>query len=307
MVECCVHESYPVPSLWVQWGFKMKNKVPPSEVQRIINRLGSIPTLRDLTLVLNIPTFKNRPLQISLQPLANLNRVTFIWKGALDPSSTIMVELSTLLQRCPDLELLRFDNDISVELAPPIGLGDLLKGLSTADFSLRLRELYLTRVKFAPEVFISHLRHFQHLQVLSVRHDPDPSRAAFIGGICDILQKEQIHLKSLSTDAVNHPSLFSYLSSYSGLETLSVRPRTRPEDSLALVDQFFCSIIPRHFQSLRKLEVGSSTATAWTEVWEERHMAGIKKCQNLTDLKYNMTVSFDEMPTRESPLLVRWP
>lgn len=278
-----------------------------SEIQRIINSFGPISTLRELTLSFDIAEFEDGFLQISLRPLANIDRVTFIWKGALDPSSTIMVELSTLLQRCPDLERLCFDNDVWEEVAPLIGLEDLLRGLSAVDFSLRLKELYLTRVKFAPEAFISHLRYFRHLQVLSIRQDPDPSKAAFIGGIREILQKEQIHLKVLLTDAVNHPSLFSYLSSYPSLEHLSVRPRTQPEDSPALVEQFFCSVIPRHSQSLRKLQVGSSTAMAWTEVWEEKYLAGIKKCQNLTHLRCSVTVSFNQTHTWESTLLVDWP
>ncbi|KAF6761746.1 hypothetical protein DFP72DRAFT_629845 [Ephemerocybe angulata] len=132
---------------------------------------------------------------------------------------------------------------------------------------------------------IPYLRNLTHLELLNVSpgnvvNDPD---AAF----WNALSKARIHLKSLLTFPPT-PSLVRYLTSYSGLTSLSLYETDHrwdgraSQDGVQVARTLFDSVLPLHCSSLKHLAFPSVDYRVWAVT--DGYFDGILSCQRLETL-----------------------
>ncbi|KAJ3557926.1 hypothetical protein NP233_g11617 [Leucocoprinus birnbaumii] len=268
----------------------------PRGVERMIELFGSLPKLRQLTLRLFAYTLiggrQSKPdeaFQFILEPICNLHKLAVTWDLETRPPPAILQQVSGIVARSPDIEDLKFVVPFAYHrlsgYGPQVTLGEIFEGTLSMTTPLRLQSLETRAVVVDGSYFRRHLRHFSYLNRLRVRHDPSSSAARNIGEVFDVLSSERIYLKNVHIDAIGDPSVFDYLSSFSGIQELSLKPGSPLDDSPAVIKRFFQSVLPAQSGSLKFLRLGgNSLECIFCWVW----------------------VTFDEVQSKDSTVLDRW-
>jgi hypothetical protein len=187
------------------------------------------------------------------------------------------------MERCPELESFSF---VIPEIyffhgGPSVNFKDIFGPASRLPQDMKLASLEVRGVAVAASEFLQYIRHFRHLTKLYITFDHSSLAATNIGEILHLLAKDRIYLKDISVDAIHHPGVFDYLTSYSGIERLSLRPLHPGDDSPELLRRFFLSVLPTHSNSLRWLNIGGNLETEWSKALPRVYLREIEKCQHL--------------------------
>ncbi|KAF9443852.1 hypothetical protein P691DRAFT_808218 [Macrolepiota fuliginosa MF-IS2] len=213
-----------------------------------------------------------------------------------------------LISRCPDLESFKFISPYGYrprpESGPPTTLGKILAGLSSLDTPLKLKRLVTVGIVVAPDDFLLSLRHFRYLEKLEIGWNADPDSATHFGEICAILHAEGIHLRDITGVTIHHPAIIRYLTSYSGIERMILRPSHPLDDSTQLVDRFFSSVLRQHRNSLRYLELGMNKNTAWSRLLGRDLMIEVERCHRLEELNCWVYISLEDLRSKNTDILV---
>ncbi|KXN84902.1 hypothetical protein AN958_11928 [Leucoagaricus sp. SymC.cos] len=258
---------------------------PPMAVERLMASFGALPSLR--TLILGLDGLEKPPHRgLPLESLSNLITFRVDWLSTIRPDPQILSQISGLVGRSPSLESFTFTIPASIpleaEFGQPVTLEELLDALSLlTENHTHFKSLETRGVVVTGETFQRHSRHFRRLERLRVRFDPSPFAPANIGGVCEVLSAERIYLKHIHIDALHHPSTMYYLSSYSGIEHLALKPGHPPDNSPQLVEQFFSTVLPRHSGSLKSLRIGANLRTAWSRALTMEQLRALSRCQEL--------------------------
>ncbi|XP_006458567.1 hypothetical protein AGABI2DRAFT_115597 [Agaricus bisporus var. bisporus H97] len=221
---------------------------------------------------------------LSLKPLSNLTIFRTHWGWRIP--AHLLPEVVSLLSRCPELtELSLGGNSIRQNL----GLHEVFSEISKLENPWELKKLELRCVAVTPDDFSACIHHFKHLTSLGIYGTPTT-----FGGICDILQKNKITLKDVSTDYQDDPLLFRYLSSYSGLTSLQLKvPKYYRNQWVTprptLVNEVYLRVIPNHTETLQHLELG------WIGFPTKEELAVLLKCQRLTILQVSIDVGCEAL------------
>jgi hypothetical protein len=274
------------------WTYQPSNAFTPTMISRFIQDLGSIQTLRDLTIILEIPTTSHLrlglscefPADFSLQPLSGLASLSITCKSKKRPTPEVIKEISGLLQRCPELEKFSFYIPRTGNLDHQISIRDMFAPVVhfSEHYPSHIRSLKVEGITVDIEHFRTHF-FFKSLQALTMLADHSPSFSSHFAAICTLLREQEIHVKKFATDCLFPPEVFRYLMSYSGIEHLRLQAGRHEEDnSSALMNRFFSVVLPLHHNSLRKLKLGSFMETVWTGVPSRSQLDCVESCRGLT-------------------------
>jgi hypothetical protein len=238
------------------WTYEPSEVFAPTMISRFIRDLGSIQTLRDLTIIFEIPTTNDLrlgfscefPADFSLQPLSGLASRSITCKTKKRPTPELIKEISGLLQQCRKLERFSFyiprtgnvDHQISIHdiFAPVVHFPE---HCPPHICSLKLEGITVDVEHFRTHFF------FKSLQALTMLADHSPSFSCHFTAICALLKEEEIHVKKFGTDCLYPPEVFRYLMSYSGIEHLRLQAgRHELDNSPALMERFFSAVLPLH-------------------------------------------------------------
>ncbi|KAJ3557924.1 hypothetical protein NP233_g11615 [Leucocoprinus birnbaumii] len=286
-------------------------------VERMIELFGSLPNLRELTLRLfaypQIEVRQSRPdeaFQFLLEPICNLHKLAVTWDLERRPPQAILHQISGLVARSPDMECFKFVIPFAHHREGGYGsqvtLGEIFNATSSMIGPLRLRSLETRAVVVNGGDFRRHLRHFRHLDRLRIRHDPSSSAARNIGEVFEVLSSECIHLNNVHIDAISDPSVFDYLSSFSGIQELSLKPGNPLDDSPAIIKRFFQSVLPAQSGSLKFLRLGGNIRTQWSRPIRVEDLSRLTECHSLEYIFCWMWVTFDEAQSKDSTVLDCW-
>ncbi|KAL0952020.1 hypothetical protein HGRIS_008669 [Hohenbuehelia grisea] len=167
-----------------------------------------------------------------------------------------------------------------------LALDELIKPLETCTY-LRgpLQELKILGFSAAvPEQSMMDLRRLTSLELNS--HSRPNVRFSHTMLLAK-LQAEQIHLQHLVID-VPSAALFSYLSSYSGLLSLTIS-RAGTEDATSsdvLANQFYSEVLPHHVSTLTRLSISATFEGRWC--FGEHNAGPFGQCLGLRDLEVSL-------------------
>ncbi|PBK94230.1 hypothetical protein ARMGADRAFT_1078938 [Armillaria gallica] len=217
----------------------------PSYAKAMFERLGSLPLLSDLRI------YAIGDWDIPCAPFRHIR--SLVYQG---PKST---DLITLLMRNPDIEVL----DVSVrnprlEEGEPISFlfNSLPRGTYSTVKKLKI-DLKYTKL-YADEIpsLVPHLRHLENLEVwISLPHE-----------FWDRLREEEIHLAVLSYhDYRIGSALLSYLMSYTGLSSLSLRiwPMASSTSDDPHIQDLLLNVIASHSWTLTTVHIEPDYSGAW--------------------------------------------
>jgi hypothetical protein len=192
-------------------------------------------------------------------------------------------QIPRILEHCLNLESFSFvtPKKCDPHESPSVNFEEIFGPASTVPQDMKLASLELRGVTVAASKFRQHIRHFRHLTKLHITFDHRSSAATNIGEILHLLAEDRIYLKDISVDAIHHPGVFDYLTSYSGIERLSLRPLHAEDDSPELLRRFFLSVLPTHSNSLRWLYIRGNLETEWSKALPRMYLREIEKCQLL--------------------------
>ncbi|KAF5360640.1 hypothetical protein D9756_005130 [Leucocoprinus leucothites] len=272
----------------LSWKYTPDAKcIPMVLIRRFINALGSLPVLKEVHILFRLGA-EQLDHTFSLKALSNLSSLSITWTGNKCPPISLIKTVARLLGRSPGLQAFTFQ--IPRPQHPPgiILFSDLMSRVASwpTDMTLKLKYLKLVGIAIPGNDFHVHLRHFVSLETLKIVFNrtsitsPDPWDL-----ICQTLLEKRIYLKGLAIDCIHPPSVFQYLSSYSGIERLYLHPRHPKDDSNDLVYQFFSSVLPLHQHTLRSFKIGTSIATAWTSNITQEYLNQIAQCKSLANLR----------------------
>ncbi|KAF5360786.1 hypothetical protein D9756_004591 [Leucocoprinus leucothites] len=285
------------------------NRYPPRGIEKLTETLARLPCLRELSLELD-GTGEYLEDDLPLEFFANLRTFNVHWDCKIRPHNRIVTQLSGVLARSPSLEnfsfVVRRTLYRSEKFGPPIRLDELFEATLLNELDMKLKSLETRGVVVAEGDFQRYVRHFKHLERLRIRFDPSPSAAANIGSIFKVLSSERIFLKNIHIDVVHHPLVFDYLSSYSGIELLALKPGHPQDDSRPLMDRFFSSVLPRHSGSLRSLRLGGNLKTVWSRALSAHHLAQISECKVLEYICCWLWLEPEDVTVKNSEVLKRW-
>ncbi|KAF5360394.1 hypothetical protein D9756_004587 [Leucocoprinus leucothites] len=285
------------------------NKYPPRGIEKLMETLAHLPCLQELSLELDgMGEYLEEDL--SLESLANIRTFNVRWDCEVRPHSRIVTQLSGVLARSPSLESFSFvvlrALYRSKNFGSPITLDELFEGTLLGDNDMKLKSLETRGVVVTRGDFQRYVQHFRYLERLRIRFDPSPSAAANIGSVFQALSSERIFLKNIHIDAIHDPLVFDYLSSYSGIELLALKPGHPQDDSRPLVDQFFSSVLPCHSGSLRSLRLGGNLKTGWSQALSAHHLTQISKCKVLEYICCWLWLEPEDVTAKNSEVLKRW-
>ncbi|KAF5352807.1 hypothetical protein D9756_006086 [Leucocoprinus leucothites] len=277
----------------LQWDYAPLNSCPIEWVNSFIECLGKQNTLKDLSIHVALD---RPPPEFSLQPLSGLGLFSVWWLVEQAPGASFISQLSGLLGRCPDLESFKFRAeriDIT-EIDPSVTLAQLLDGLSEPLYPLKLRQLSLKDVVAQPEDFRTHLRHFHHLEELTLDLEPRVLVPRHFAEICAMLQTEGIHLKRFFVEAVSYPDVSRYLASYSGLEELTMRSLDHKDDSVVIVEDFITSV-HGHCLSLKLLDLEVNRISMWPQAIVSHLRLNAEQYVALRKLRIRVCITLDDV------------
>ncbi|KAF5361001.1 hypothetical protein D9756_004604 [Leucocoprinus leucothites] len=288
-------------------GHPPGNSYPPRGIEELMETLARLPCLQELSLELG-GTGEHLQDDLPLESFAKLRTFNVRWDCKIRPHNRIVAQLSGVLARSPSLESFSFvvlrALYRSEKFGVPIMLDELFEGMLLSDVEMKLKSLETRGVIVSGESFRRHMRHSRCLEKLRIRFDPSPSAAANIGSVFQVLSSERIFLKSIHIDVIHHPLVFDYLSSYSGIELLALKPGHPQDNSLSLVDQFFSSVLPCHSVSLRSLRLGGNLKTVWSQALPVHHLMQISKCQLLEHICCWLWLEPEDAAAKNSESLV---
>lgn len=257
---------------------------PPNAVQDLISNFGSLSHLKELDL--RLKTNPNEAISdFSFESFSSLRILSFTWAYERRPHPRILSQISRVLARSPDIERFSFSISRAYHLAnnfgPPVTSEELLDALSQLSTSLRLRYFETRGVVVSVNDLKRHIHHFRYLKELRIRFDPSPSAPANIGGLLSMLRESRIFLEKISIDTINDPRVFNYMTSYSGIEDLSLKPGHCSDNSPELIERFFSCVLPAQSSSLKRLRIGANFVTRWSKPLSEKYLAAVERCQLL--------------------------
>jgi hypothetical protein len=221
--------------------------------------------------------------ELLLESLCDLTTLNLGWWSETTPPTQILSQISGTVGRCPELETFSFviPENCFIHGGPSVNFKEIFGPASTLPRDMKLTSLEVRGVTVGASEFLRHIRHFRHLTKLHIRFDRSSLAATNIGEILHLLAKDRIYLKDISVDAIHHQGVFDYLTSYSGIERLSLRPLHPGDDSPELLRRFFLSVLPTHSNSLRWLNIGGNLKTEWSKALPRMYLKEIEKCQLL--------------------------
>jgi hypothetical protein len=230
-----------------------------------LNGLSTIP-LQDINIVISQ---RDLPF-LRLSALSNLQRIYLEWKKPYYALSTnLSSELAKLMARCPNLSCLEVN----------------ARGMHLSHFFQStlphhsLEQLSLIEVEVSPQHVTQCLHRLRHLKTFGLRRnvlhfESDSGRVTqnlSNGEIWSIFEKWKIELNSIITDSVHDDSLTSYLSSYQGLERLTLylgKPLAAPvEPDHLLLSRVFGALAAHHADSLLELDLLAETSADEEAFW----------------------------------------
>lgn len=230
-----------------------------------MNGLSTIP-LEDINIVISQ---RDLPF-LRLSTLSNLQRIYLEWKKPYYALSTdLSSELAKLIGRCPNLSCLEVN----------------ARGMRFSHFFQSiiphhsLEQLSLIEVAASPEHVTQCLHRLRHLKTFELRRNVlhfelDSGRVTqnlSNGELWSIFEKQKIELKGIITDSVHDDSLTSYLSSYRGLEHLTLylgKPLAAPvEPDHLLLSRVFGALATYHADSLLELDLLAETSADEEAFW----------------------------------------
>ncbi|KIM41330.1 hypothetical protein M413DRAFT_10949 [Hebeloma cylindrosporum] len=233
--------------------------------EHIFNGLSAI-QLRDIKVVISQ---RDLPF-LRLSALSNLQRICLEWKKPYYALPTsLSSELAKLIGKCPILSCLEVN-------ARGIHLSDLFQLTTSAH---HLEQLSLLEVEVSPKDAIQNLHHLRHLKsfglcrnVLHFESDSGGLTQNLSNGeIWNIFEKQKIELETIITDSIHDDSLTSYLSSYRGLERLTLylgKPLAAPvEPDHLLLCRVFGALASHHADSLLELDLFAETSADEEAFW----------------------------------------
>ncbi|KAJ3563778.1 hypothetical protein NP233_g8718 [Leucocoprinus birnbaumii] len=282
---------------------------PPKSVDDLVQTFGLLPSLRELNLALN--KLSDDPVtDLSLEPISNLHVFNLEWLHTRRPHPHMLLQISKLITRSPDIERFSFvipdATPIEEDFGPSVTLGEILVALDQFPNDLHLRSLETRGVIVNVADIEQHVRHFKSLVDIRIRFDPSPSAVANIGEVLSILSVYMIHLKKIHIDKFYHPDVFTYLSSYPGVEDLSLKPGHHLDDSPEILERFFTSVLPAQAASLRRLRLGVNFDTRWSRPLFTKYLDEVAKCQRLEYICCWVLISLADVDANESGNLLSW-
>ncbi|KAF5361000.1 hypothetical protein D9756_004607 [Leucocoprinus leucothites] len=283
------------------------NRYPPRGIEKLAETLSRLPCLRELSLQLD-GTGEYLEDDLPLETFASLTTFNVRWDCEIRPHTRIVTQLSGILSRSPRLESFSFvvlrALYKSENFGSPITLDELFEGTLSSHVRMRLQSLETRGVVVSEEGFRRHMQHFGCLERLRIRFDPSPSAAANIGSVFQALSSKRIFLKNIHIDVIHHPLVFDYLSSYSGIELLALKPGHSQDNSRLLVDRFYSSVLPCHSGSLRSLRLGGNLKTVWSQALPMHHLMQISKCKLLEYICCWLWLEPEDVTAKNSEVLV---
>ncbi|KAF8161500.1 hypothetical protein B0H34DRAFT_382232 [Crassisporium funariophilum] len=258
-------------------------------VQPIMEGLTALRQLEDLHLCFNLSSAGGYPEMFPLRQFSRLRRVTIGNVRGGEFLTDLTKQLGEVIVKSPLLEHLEYVWPNNKWPFRPIGQENNIFHTLVQDVS-RGRNLPLRRLAFRgcsvgfDERTLPHLRNLSTLSICELASD--------YANIWKVLSEASIFLKGIAVDVMDQ-DLIRYLTSYSGLEELSMTCSLR--SPLAVTSnlhsaQFYASVLPRHNHSLTCLIVVSAL-TNWCINPNEMNL--VLKCQRLKEL--SITLDFDKI------------
>ncbi|KAJ3576083.1 hypothetical protein NP233_g645 [Leucocoprinus birnbaumii] len=277
-----------------------------------IRDIGARCTLTDLNLrILAAPPCS----RFSLEPLSNLTTVEIHWmipvpdehcdrKRWQRQSTRFMSQISALLKRCPDLESFTFSTHYfpTPRTLTPITLASLLDQLQSSSTPRKLRRLVIQGVIVHVGDIRSNLYHLHHLEELVLEADPDPSASTHFGDICATLQRNDIRVKSLFIESLQHSGVSQYISSYQSLEKLVLRKFDHTHDSPVIIGGFITSL-QNHCKTLKWLEFDLNRLSPWPQGIVAHLQSEAEQYVALQTLRIRLCITLDDTNTVEGQIL----
>ncbi|XP_006458565.1 hypothetical protein AGABI2DRAFT_176855 [Agaricus bisporus var. bisporus H97] len=239
---------------------------------KIIRALGTLSSFQGFEYIGFSTPFHFTLSAFTFKPLSNLT--IFRIGGDWDNPENVIPEVASLLSRCPEMTELSLNGRYSSRLEKPT-LRDIFSEIGQLERPWKLQKLELISVIVTLDDIEAYIRHLKHLTFLEIFDNPfSPT----FGQIWDIFQQNGIALKELSTDHLEDPLYLHYLSSYSGLTSLKLKPSPERYENPE-------AVLPKHAETLESL------ALEWCGTPTKEGIAELVKCQKLTDLQ----VCVDEM------------
>ncbi|KXN92890.1 hypothetical protein AN958_07412 [Leucoagaricus sp. SymC.cos] len=263
----------------------------------------SYPKLRTLSLLINSHEHDVGP-ELFLRPIPQLYELEVEWGCEHVPHPNAILQLSHMMMSCLDLESFAFVTFESRALPPSFTFTEVFEPTSSLSRNMKIKRLEVRQFIVTAKGLKQHLRHFRSLEKLNITFDPSQSAATNIGEILQLLRQENIFLRAIVIDAIHHPGVFEYLSSYSGLEQISLRIRNPLDGSPQLIDQFFSRVLSAQSRSLRWLELGGNESTKWLKPLVGEHQKAIERCQFLERICFWVEITTDDLLQNKSEGLV---
>jgi hypothetical protein len=283
-----------------------------------IDALASLPFLEDFELRLAIQ-------ESFLLPVASfcLDRLSGLKRLKLDGicgthHSRITAAMAEVISKSPDITQLEVNTDamyLAPEEAP--SLHELVARVPPSA-PLHLTHLILHEMYCRIDAIT--LPHLRSLSFLAISDLLDPNIHPWIDppGLDDllnrverysssvsdafaVLNRENIHLRGIVINEVNS-TILSYLESYSGLLQHLVIDTNGAEETDALAERFFSSVLPRHVASIIVLGICPCLEGKWC--YDNRAAAVLLQCKRLSSLTIvlpssTLDESFPSWPVRK--------
>ncbi|KXN91346.1 hypothetical protein AN958_01321 [Leucoagaricus sp. SymC.cos] len=288
----------------INWSFSPRVlAVYPESLRNTLWRsFASYSKLRALNLTIT-PEDDGGP-ELLLQSIPQLHELEVVWSCDHPPHQNALVQISHMMSSCLALERFAFVIFWAKYSPPHLTLGEIFEPIFSLSRNLEIKRLEVRGLMVTAKDFKRHLRHFRSLEKLNITFDPSQSAASDIGEILQLLQQENIFLRAVIIDTIRHPGVFNYLSSYSGLEQLSLQICHPLDGSPELMDQLFSCVLSAQSRSLRWLELGAKDATKWLAPLTAEHQNAIEGCQLLEHMCFWVGITADDLVENKSERLV---
>ncbi|KAJ3573462.1 hypothetical protein NP233_g2413 [Leucocoprinus birnbaumii] len=300
----CVSWTHRLPNARLT-GDQLDKSYPHHAIERFTQSLGALPNFKELHVDICPQSEEDPNPNFPLEPIAGLRVLEFVWSDYQRLDKSILSQISRLLARSPEIEAFSF----RVYPGPKnegLRLEEIFDATLGLSLDLKLKALEVRGVVVDESTWRKCVRHFHYLERLTVREDPSPIATSNIGGVFRMLSKEQIHLKEIHIDALNHDGVMDYMTSFSGLEKLFMRPDHPLDDSLDLVHRFFTAALPCHKQSLKLLKIGGNSTTAWSKILTTEQWNHLAACTQLEHLRCWVSITSEEVALGCSDTLNAW-
>ncbi|ESK89392.1 hypothetical protein Moror_16235 [Moniliophthora roreri MCA 2997] len=253
----------------VQWTINEKDQFWTQDV--VMESLASLPLLAQFE-VDTSATNATPVLSFHKLRQGTLKRLSV--KGCFSDFENLESALSTLLLHNPNLVELKLD-----KYSSPHSFQSLIEQLPVN--TLRLESLHLRGWNVQPTLKM--ICHFRSLHTLCLLDDKAKNHHI----LWKSLQLAGISLRHLTVEPARSSELLAYLESFSGLEELSILyPDEERKDSDDLARRFYQDTLPRHSESLRKLEVLPHYEGVWAIGLDDVHVFGC--CKRLVSLSVSL-------------------